>query len=230
MVERAHRERQRDEKPVEEKPAEEKRIEKKPQYNYAFKILGLWDTREVEVRDPGLRSYINLKPVFLPHSGGRHAKPFGKSSISIVERLINRIAVTGHEGKKHKRTSGRNIGKKHLALNIVRGAFNIIEKKTKNNPVQVLVNALSNAAPREDTTRIKYGGIAYHQSVDISPQRRLDLALRFITVGAAKASFRTRKSIQEALADEIIAAANYDMKCYSISKKEELERIAKAAR
>lgn len=196
-----------------------------------FKVFGTWDMSEVQVNDSGLKAYINTKEVYLPHSGGKHAKKaFGKSEISIVERLINRIAVTGHEGKKHKRISGRNTGKKHLHYNIIKEAFVNIEKKTKKNPVQVLVTALINAAPREDTTRIKYGGVAYHQSVDIAPQRRLDLALRFITVGAAKASFKKKKPIANATAEEIIAAANYDMKCYSISKKEELERIAKAAR
>ncbi len=196
-----------------------------------FKVFGTWDMSEVQVNDSGLKAYINTKEVYLPHSGGKHAKKaFGKSEISIVERLINRIAVTGHEGKKHKRISGRNTGKKHLHYNIVKEAFVNIEKKTKKNPVQVLVTALINASPREDTTRIKYGGVAYHQSVDIAPQRRLDLALRFITVGAAKASFKKKKPIANAAAEEIIAAANYDMKCYSISKKEELERIAKAAR
>ncbi|MBU2559302.1 30S ribosomal protein S7 [archaeon] len=196
-----------------------------------LKVFGIWDTSDVAVNDPGLERHINTENVFLPHSGGRHAKkPFGKSEVSIIERLINRMGITGHEGKKHKRTSGRNTGKKHMHNKIVKEAFVIIEKKTKKNPVQVLVDALVNAAPREDTTRIKYGGVAYHQSVDISPQRRLGLALKFITVGAAKAAFKKKKPISASLADEIMAAADYDMKCYSISKKEELERIAKAAR
>jgi small subunit ribosomal protein S7 len=196
-----------------------------------FKVFGTWDTSEVQVNDSGLKAYINTGNVYLPHSGGRHAKkPFGKSEISIVERLVNRVAVTGHEGKKHKRISGRNTGKKHLQHKIVKEAFATIEKKTKKNPVQVLVDALVNAAPREDTTRIKYGGVAYHQSVDIAPQRRLGLALKFITVGAAKAAFKKKTPIANSLAEEIISASNYDMKCYSISKKEELERIAKAAR
>jgi small subunit ribosomal protein S7 len=196
-----------------------------------FKVFGTWDAGEVVVNDPGLESYINTENVFLPHSGGRHAKkPFGKSEVSVVERLVNRIGITGHEGKKHKRISGHNTGKKHLHNKIVKEAFEIIEKKTKKNPMQVLVDALVNAAPREDTTRIKYGGVAYHQSVDIAPQRRLGLALKFITVGAAKAAFKKKKPVSASLAEEIIAAADYDMKCYSISKKEELERIAKAAR
>lgn len=196
-----------------------------------FKVFGKWETNDVAVNDPGLVRCINIENVFLPHSGGCHAKkPFGKSEVSIIERLVNRIGITGHEGKKHKRISGRNTGKKHLHNKIVKDAFVIIEKKTKKNPVQVLVDALVNASPREDTTRIKYGGVAYHQSVDIAPQRRLGLALKFITVGAAKASFKKKKPVSASLAEEIMAAADYDMKCYSISKKEELERIAKAAR
>ncbi len=195
-----------------------------------MKVFGMWDFGEVEVRDPGLKRYINLKPVYLPHSGGRHARPFGKSEVSVVERLINRISVTGHDGKKHKRASGRNTGKKIKTLKIVKEALEIIEKKTGKNPVQILIYALSNASPREETTRIKYGGIAYHQSVDVSPMRRLDISLRLISVGAAKAAFRTKKSIKNALAGEILAAANYELKCFSIAKKEEIERISKAAR
>jgi small subunit ribosomal protein S7 len=195
-----------------------------------FKVFGKWETKEIEVPDPGLRAYINLKPYFVPHQCGRHVKPFGKSELSLVERLINKISVTGHEGKKHKRPSGGNVGKKQKAYKIVQDALHVVERKTKRNPVQVLVNAVSNAAPREETTRIKYGGIAYHQSVDVAPQRRLDLALRFITVGAAKVAFKNKKSIAQCLADEIVAAANYDIKCYSISRKEEIERISKAAR
>jgi len=195
-----------------------------------FKIFGIWDPSEVEVSDPSLKGYINLKPVLVPHTCGRHVKPFGKSDVSIVERLTNKVMVTGHEGKKHKRTSGRNTGKKNLAAKMVREALMIVEKKTKKNPVQVLVDAVINAGPREETTRLKYGGIAYHQSVDVSPQRRLDEALRYIALGAAKQAFKTKKSFPQALAEEIIAAANYDMKCFSISKKEEIERVAKAAR
>lgn len=195
-----------------------------------FKVFGIWDTSEVEVRDPSLRAYINLRPVLVPHTMGRHFRQFGKAEVPIVERLINKMMVTGHEGKKHKRTSGRNTGKKILASDIVKEALMLVEKRTKKNPIQVLVDALINAGPREETTRLKYGGIAYHQSVDVAPQRRLDLALRFIAIGAARQAFKSKKSIAQALADEIIAAANYDMKCYSISKKEEIERIAKAAR
>ncbi|MEM2272682.1 MAG: 30S ribosomal protein S7, partial [Candidatus Bathyarchaeia archaeon] len=94
----------------------------------------------------------------------------------------------------------------------------------------VLVRAVENAAPCEDTTRIMYGGIVYHQSVDISPQRRVDLALRWIGEGARAASFSNPKTIEECLAEEIILAANNDLKSYAIQRKNELERIALHAR
>ncbi|MFQ5887069.1 MAG: 30S ribosomal protein S7 [Candidatus Hydrothermarchaeales archaeon] len=199
--------------------------------NTSLKVFGKWDLSEVQVGDPGLKNYIGLTPVLVPSSGGRHAKKqFGKSNISIVERLINKVMVTGHEGKAHRRTSGRNTGKKQKASKIVRGAFETINKKTKKNPAQILANAVSNASPREETTRIRYGGIVYHQAVDVAPQRRLDMALRLITLGAAKAAFKSKKSIEQCLADEIMSASKYDTRCYSIAKKEEIERISKAAR
>jgi len=196
-----------------------------------FKVLGRWSAEDVEVRDPGLKRYISLRDTAVPHTCARNAsKQFASAEVHIVERLINKLMTTGHEGKAHKRTSGRNTGKKMLCYRIVREAFEIIEKRSKRNPLQVLVDAISNASPREETTLLKYGGVSYHQSVDVSPKRRVDVALRFITVGAAKTAFKSKKSISQALAEEILAAARYDMKCYSISRKEEIERIAKAAR
>lgn len=196
-----------------------------------MKLLNLFSTEGVEISDPSLRSYISLKPALAPHSGGRHAnQQFKQVEMNLVERLIDKMMTTGHEGKVHRRSSGRNVGKKLLATKIVIKAFEAIEKRTKANPVQVLINAIENAGPREDTTRVRYGGVAYHISVDISPKRRVDLALRFITVGAAKRAFGTKTRIYQALAEEITAAANRDAKCYSVSKKEEQERVAKSAR
>ncbi len=185
-----------------------------------MKVFGKWDPTEVEVRDPGLRDYICLKPTYLPHTGGRHAKKrFAKSEVPIVERLMNKLMRTQ-----------KNTGKKHLAYKIVKKAFDIIHERTGENPIQVLIQAVENAAPREETTRIIYGGITYHEAVDCSPQRRVDLALRFIAEGTQQRAFRNPKPVEECLAEEIIAAAKYDTDCYSIQKKEEIERIAEASR
>lgn len=183
-------------------------------------LFGKWGYEGVEVKDPSLKKYICLRPVWLPHTGGRHEyRRFGKAEVPIVERLMNKLMF-----------HGRNTGKKHLAYNIVKKAFDIIYLRTGENPLQVLVRAIENAAPREETTRIMYGGIVYHVAVDVSPQRRVDLALRHIAEGARNAAFNNPKPIEECLADEIIAAANYDPKSYAIQRKEEIERIALSSR
>ena len=184
-----------------------------------IKVFGKWDTR-VEVRDPSLKKYISLMPVYLPHTGGRHEhRKFGKAKVPIVERLINNLM-----------RPGKNKGKKMLTYNIVKMAFELIHARTGQNPIQVLVRAIENAAPREEVTRIMYGGIVYYVAVDVAPQRRVDLALRHIAMGAKEASFNNPKPIEEALADEIIAAANNDPKSFAIRKKEEIERIALSSR
>ncbi|RZN56790.1 MAG: 30S ribosomal protein S7 [Candidatus Methanomethylicota archaeon] len=194
--------------------------EKSSEVKSEIKLFGKWDFSSVQVRDLGLKSYICLKPVYLPHSCGRHEhRQFGKAKVNIIERLINKMM-----------RPGKNCGKKALAMSIVENALEIINLKTGENPIQVLVRAIENSAPKEEITRITYGGIIYPQSVDPSPQRRLDLALRFLTEGARLAAFGKNKPIDECLADEIIMAANNDPKSYAIQKKEELERIAASAR
>lgn len=186
----------------------------------SFKIFGKWDVDGIEVKDPGLKRYICLKPTFVPHSGGRHEhRRFGKADVNILERLANMLM-----------RPGRNGGKKSKALKIVRNALEIIHLRTGMNPIEVLVKALENAAPREDVTRLSYGGIVYFKAVDISPQRRLDLALRYITTVAREASFRNRKTVDECLAEEIMLAAQNDSKSYAIRKKLELERVALSSR
>jgi small subunit ribosomal protein S7 len=185
-----------------------------------IKLFGKWSYDLVEVRDPSLKRYLCLKPVYLPHTSGRHEhKKFGKAVVPVVERLINKLM-----------RPGRNAGKKHLAYNIVKKAFDIIYLRTGENPLQVLVRAIENSAPREDTTRIMYGGIAYHVSVDVSPLRRIDVALRHITEGARLRAFNSLIPIEEALADEIILAASGDAKSYAIQRKDEIERIALSSR
>ncbi|MCY0849324.1 30S ribosomal protein S7 [Sulfuracidifex metallicus] len=184
-----------------------------------IKVFGKWDNK-VEVRDPSLKRYIPLMPVYLPHSGGRHEhRRFGKSRISIVERLINNVM-----------RPGRNKGKKQLAYNIVKMTFDLIHERTGENPIQVLVRAIENSSPREEVTRIMYGGIVYYVAVDVAPQRRVDMALRHLVTGAKDAAFNNAKPIEEALADEIIAAYNNDNRSFAVKKKEEIERIALSSR
>ncbi|MGQ9469942.1 MAG: 30S ribosomal protein S7 [Nitrososphaerales archaeon] len=187
-----------------------------------------WDMSEVKVKDKGLEKVISLNPIIIPASMGRHEhRKFAKAEVNIVERLVNNLM---HFGKKYAKNTGRMGGKKHRAINIVKTAFDIIHLRTGGNPIEYLVRAVENASPNEDTTRVSYGGVIYHISVDISPLRRVDLALRFIAEGAREATFSSPKSIEETLADEIIMAANKDVNSYAIKKKNEQERVAMASR
>ncbi len=191
-----------------------------------------WDCSEIRVADPGLRDYIVTKPVIVPRTGARYAgKRFHKSKIFIIERLMNKIMVTGRVGtKKHKVSSGQNTGKAATAYKIVFEALNIIEEKTGKNPITVFVQALENAAPREEIITIEYGGARYPKPVECAPQRRIDRTLKFMTQGAYKASFNKKKAMSQALADEIIAAHALDQKSLAISKKLEVERQSDSSR
>ena len=187
-----------------------------------------WDTTEIVVQDPGLKTAISLKQVIIPLDFGRSAlKRYNKGQVNIVERLANKLM---HFGKKYAKNTGRQGGKKHHSLNIVKTAFEIIHLKTGKNPVEILVRAVENSAPNEDTTRIVYGGTVYHVSVDVAPLRRVDLALRFISDAIKEATFSNPKSIEEYIAEHLILAANNDPVAPSIKKKNELERVAQASR
>ncbi|MDR2873599.1 MAG: 30S ribosomal protein S7 [Methanobrevibacter sp.] len=182
-------------------------------------IFDKWDLADVKVEDLGLINYICLDEVLVPHTLGRHVKrQFAKSKVSVIERLMNKIMRTH-----------RNSGKKNKAHKIVESALKTINKKTKQNPIQILVKAIENTSPREETTRIRYGGIGYQVAVDISPQRRVDLSLGFITKGASQSAFKNKKPAATCLADEIILASEYDTRSFAIQKKEEKERVARAA-
>lgn len=197
-----------------------------------IKLFNKWDTSNLKIVDLGLQAYINVKPLIVPHSGARNAGVrFGKRKVHFVERLINKLMVTGHyAGGKHMFTSGRNTGKKAMTTRIVETALDIVEKKTKKNPVQVLLDAIQNGAPKAEVTSVEYGGIRHPVAVDCSPMRRLDLALGLLAKGAMKKSVKAKDSIAECLADEIILASNNDPKAMSIERRAVLEKQAESSR
>jgi len=200
-------------------------------YNFNFKMFGKWST-DFPVLDQGLKPYINLAPYHVPISAGRAIKKqFWKSKKSIVERLMGKLLIPGHKGKKHVWTSGVHGGKIITIYNIIKKTFEIIENKTKKNPIEVFVRALETASPKEGVATIEYGGIRYPKASDLAPQRRIDLALRWMTQGAFTASRKNKKHMWDALAEEIIAASNNDVtKSTCLAKKLELERQSAANR
>ena len=195
-----------------------------------FKIFDLYDLSDVSLKDPGLKSMINLQPKLILKSQGRHVQKFGQMRVNIVERLMNKLSVAGHRGKKHRVILGHSTGKYSKNMKTVLDAFKIIEQKTKQNPVQVLVQAIENSAPRDETTAIEYGGARYPQAVDVSPLRRVNVALRHIVHGASEKAFNKKKNIVQSLAEEIILAFENNGESFAVRKKNELEKQADSAR
>ncbi len=196
-----------------------------------IKLFDKWSFQGVIVVDQGIAPYINLKPVLVPRSNGYyHNTPFYKTKVSIIERLMNRLAVTGHKGKKHRMSTGHNTGKAKMQTNILFDVLSELERMTKENPIQVLVTAIENAAPREEVITIERSGARYAQAVDMGPQRRVDLVLRYITQGAAGKAFNGSTTLVEALVTEIMDCYNSGDKSMAMSRKNEIEKMAAAAK
>jgi len=195
-----------------------------------FKLFDLYDVSDIKVEDPGMRRYINLEPKLVVKSFGRIREKFGKGKINLIEIFANLIAVPGHRGKKHKIQTGWKAGKYSQNMKIVLDCLKIVEQKTKKNPIQVLVTAIENAAPRDGVTVIEYGGARYPQAVDISPLRRVTMTLRHMVQGSYDKSFNKKTKIDQALASEIIKSYNKDGDSHLMAKKNDSEKQADSAR
>jgi small subunit ribosomal protein S7 len=195
-----------------------------------FKIFDKYDISQIEVKDPGLKSVISLDSKLILKTQGKGVQRFSQTKVNIVERLMNRLAVAGHRGKKHRIIFGHSTGKYAKNMKSVLEALELIEKRTKKNPVEVLVNAIENSAPRDEVTVIEYGGARYPQAVDVSPLRRVNLAIRWIIQGASDRAFNKKKNIVQGIADEIILASESNSDSFAMRKKNESEKQADSAR
>lgn len=127
-----------------------------------------------------------------------------------VTKLVNYIMEKGH---------------KNIARGIVYGAFDDLKEKTKREPLEVFEDAINNAAPLMEIKTRRVGGANYQIPHEVSPERRLTLALRWI-IEAARA--KKGKPIQEKLAEEILAAAKKEGEV--IKKRENVHKMAEANR
>ena len=181
-------------------------------------LFGKWDLSEVTVTDTTLEKYINLDAFQVPHTGGRHSKKrFGKGNLTVIERFINNLM-----------RSEKYTGKKAQAYNVLKNSFDNINGKKKENPAQIMVRALENSAPRAAVVSLRYGGIRVYSGVDVSPTRRVDIAIRNLCIGALE-SAKKQRSIEKSLTRELMLASEANPDSYAISKKEETERQAEAA-
>ena len=198
-----------------------------------IKLFNKWSFKNIEIKDWTLEKYINLRPVIIPHTAGRHEhKRFWKTSkISVIERFVNRLLAPGFIGSKIKgHKSSYSSGKKSKLLGNLENAFTLLELNTGQNPIQVLIDAICNSAPREETTKIAMGGISYASAVDVSPQRRVDLAIKYLVQAIGAKSHSNEKEFAVNLAQELILAASDSQESRAVKRKDEIERIAVSAR
>ena len=195
-------------------------VEEKPIAGIGTLVFGKWDVTGISCNDPGISPYLSLQTVGVPHTGGRHANSwFGKSKLSIIERFINNLMRTG-----------QYTGKKMGATKALEQAFDTIAERSGANPMQVFVDAVSNAAPMEEITRIRFGAVSQPKAVDSSPSRRLDTALRNLAKGSQQGTHKSKKTLTQCIVSELTKAAEGDVSSFALGKREEVERIASSAR
>ncbi len=206
--------------PAPETPQEVTETAEVPIAGIGTMVFGKWDASQVVCSDPGISRYVNLRMIGAPHTGGRHANAwFGKQDLSVTERFINNLM-----------RSGKNSGKKQYCAKSLEEAFDRINQKSGENPLQKFIDAITEAAPCEETTRVRIGAVSQPKAVDSSPSRRLDIALRNLAIGSASATIKSKKSLTEGIISEISKAAEGDVNSFAVGKRHEVERIAASAR
>lgn len=116
-------------------------------------------------------------------------------------------------------------GKKSVAETIVYGAFDIIEGRTKNNPLEVFKQALENVAPAIEVRSRRVGGATYQVPVEVRAERRQALAIRWLIQAARN---RSDKTMVERLSAELLDASN--SRGSAVKKREDTHRMAEANR
>ena len=116
-------------------------------------------------------------------------------------------------------------GKKSVAETIVYGALDQIEGKVKQNPVGVFEQALGNVAPSIEVRSRRVGGATYQVPVEVRPERRTTLAIRWIITAARD---RNEKTMTERLSAELLDASNG--RGNAVKKREDVHRMAEANR
>ncbi|EIT84061.1 30S ribosomal protein S7 [Fictibacillus macauensis ZFHKF-1] len=134
--------------------------------------------------------------------------PIYKSKL--VTRLINKIMIDGKRG---------------VAQTILYNAFDLIKERTNTEPMEVFEQALKNIMPVLEVRARRVGGANYQVPVEVRPERRTTLGLRWLT---NYARLRGEKTMEERLANEIMDAANNAGA--SVKKREDMHKMAEANR
>ena len=126
----------------------------------------------------------------------------------LVTKLVNSIMLDGKKG---------------VAQKVVYGAFQIVEEKTGKSGLEAFQTAMENIMPAVEVKTRRVGGANYQVPIEVKPERRQALALRWLTMFSRK---RGEKTMEERLANEILDAANNTGA--SVKKKEDMHKMAEA--
>jgi small subunit ribosomal protein S7 len=140
----------------------------------------------------------------------REIQPDPKFGNAVVTKFMNSVMYEG---------------KKSVAETIVYGALEIIEGKTKQNPIQVFQQALDNVMPSIEVRSRRVGGATYQVPVEVRPDRRQALGIRWIIIAARE---RNEKTMTERLSAELLDASNN--RGNAVKKREDTHRMAEANR
>ena len=138
----------------------------------------------------------------------REVLPDPKFGNSTLAKFMNHVMVSG---------------KKSVAESIVYGALDIVEERTKRDPIEVFDEALENIAPMVEVKSRRVGGATYQVPVEVRSERAQALAIRWI-IGAARG--RSEKTMIDRLAGEFMDAMN--QRGSAIKKREDTHRMAEA--
>ena len=147
----------------------------------------------------------------MPRKGHNHKRDVLADPLynnKIVTKLINNVMLDGKKGTAQK---------------IVYGAFEIVAAKTGKDAIEVFEEAMNNLMPALEVKARRIGGATYQVPVEVRPDRRQDLALRWLTIFSRK---RGEKTMQERLAGELMDAANNTGS--AVKRKEDMHKMAEA--
>ena len=144
------------------------------------------------------------------HVSKREVLPDPLYNSKVVTKLINNIMLDGKKG---------------VAQKIVYGAFNRVAEKTGKDAMEVFETALNNIMPALEVKARRVGGATYQVPMEVRPERRQTLGLRWLTTYSRN---RSEKTMEERLANEIMDAANNTGS--AVKKREDTHKMAEANR
>jgi small subunit ribosomal protein S7 len=183
-------------------------------------ILTKEELKKIIVKDEGLKKYLLVESGFnLMYSKGNLRKYLNEIRLqTIVDRLVSKLMRLRRKG-----------GKKIKTYLLLKDVFEKL-RKLNFNPIDILVRAIEAAAPCEGYYRMKVRGMSLSKSAEYSPIRRINISIMNLAKGISKKIERKKGNRVDLITEEILITASGENESFAISKRKEIEKIAKISR